>query len=128
MQAERDSPFAGRQRRTFQEDITATPVSHPTPLTLSAVKTPAVPHRFTDAPGGAPEPPARFSGSGAPVVSPSPEPQPANSEAMAIAAASVVRQAFIAAPPYPASSRARAKTASSISSVSLPVKVFCWLG
>ena len=30
--------------------------------------------------------------------------------------------------PSPPSSLARAKTASSIGSVSLPVKVFCWLG
>ena len=31
------------------------------------------------------------------------------------------------APGSPASSRARARTASSMGSVSLPVKVFCWL-
>jgi len=42
-----------------------------------------------------------------------------------------VRALFILLPrdrDYPSNSRARAHTSSNIASVSLPVKVFCWLG
>ena len=106
------------------------PCLQETPVTLTRWRSaPLEPQTLTDAPGGPPESPARFSGSGAPVVSPPDDPQPASSEAVAIAVAREIRAVFIAAPPYPAaSSRAREKIASSISSVSLPVKVFCWLG
>jgi hypothetical protein len=101
------------------------PCRHETPVTRTRRNPPLESQTLTDAPAGPPAPPAPFSRWGALVVSSPEDPQPAIVTAAASAIASAVAAGFIAAPPYPPSSRARAKTASSIPAVSLPVKVFC---